>query len=290
MSAYLRPTDLKEALKLRAEQDLTILAGGTDVFPNRTNREAWGGIYGDTILDISALPGLNRIERRDGQWRIGALVTWSSLAGAGLPAMFDGLKRAAVEVGGRQIQNRGTLAGNLCNASPAADGVPPLLTLNAEVELTSLAGARRLPLAEFVDGYRHTQCRRDEILTALLVPELPDTAVSHFLKLGARHYLVISIAMVAAVLVPDAHGRIGEARLAIGACSAVARRLPALEAALVGKKIAPGLEAAVEASQFDALSPIDDVRASADYRAAAARELTGELLAQIGSGALRRIT
>ena len=161
------------------------------------------------------------------------LTTWSEVIDAALPAWFDGLKLAAREVGGRQIQNRGTIGGNLVNASPAADGVPPLLSLGAEVELASRRGQRRLAIDEFILGPRRTALADDEILTAVLVPKPSRQAVSGFAKLGSRRYLVISLVMAAALIEHD-EGRIVAARISIGACSTVAIRLNALEAALAG--------------------------------------------------------
>ena len=133
-----------------------------------------------------------------------------------------------------QIQNRGTLAGNLCTASPAGDGLPNLLALDAEIELASAGGTpAACAMRDFLTGYRQTACRADEIVTAILVPKPAGADVrSHFLKLGARRYLVISIAMVAGVIETAPDGRIARARLAVGACSAVPQRLTALEAAL----------------------------------------------------------
>ena len=144
-------------------------------------------------------------------------------------------KAAAREIGSVQIQNRGTVAGNLCNASPAADGVPPLLALDAEVELFSLSGVRRMPLAQFITGNRKTMRRSGEILAAVLIPRNIEAAASAFLKLGARKYLVISISMVAVVLQRDSASRVSEARIAVGSCSATARRLNELEKELVGR-------------------------------------------------------
>jgi CO/xanthine dehydrogenase FAD-binding subunit len=123
-----------------------------------------------------------------------------------------------------QIQNSGTVAGNLCNASPAADGVPPLLALDASVELASVAGTRRLKLDDFILGPRRTARRADELLAAILIPKPRAAAHSHFLKLGARRYLVISIAMVAAAIESE-RGKITTARVAVGACGPVAQRL-----------------------------------------------------------------
>ncbi len=119
---------------------------------------------------------------------------------ADLPPLFDGLKLAAREVGGAQIQNRGTLAGNICTASPAGDGMPNLMALDAQVELASLPGRRVIPAGDFIASYRRTVCRPDEIVTAILIPKRSRATRGHFLKLGARKYLVISIVMVAGVI------------------------------------------------------------------------------------------
>jgi xanthine dehydrogenase small subunit len=287
MAAYHRPATLDEALAIRAAGDVTVLAGGTDVYPAKAARAGWGDMRQADILDISAVPGLRGIAEEGRHWRIGALTTWTDLIRADLPAQFDGLALAAREIGGAQIQNRGTLAGNICTASPAGDGAPNLLALEADIELASRQGRRTVPMEGFIDGYRHTLCRPDEIVTAVLVPKRGAATRSHFLKLGARRYLVISIAMVAGVVDVDRQGRIAAARIAVGACSAVPQRLPALEAALIGQ---PSLAAAqlVAASHVQDLTPIDDIRGSAAYRRQAAVELTRDLLTDLAAGSRRR--
>jgi len=158
--------------------------------------------------------------------------------------------------------------------------VPPLLALGASVELSSAARGRRvLPLESFVLGPRRTARRDDELVTAILVPPHAEGSVARFVKLGGRHYLVISIAMVALVLEPDGNGRIARARIAVGACSPVARRLPGLEAALLGRALDdPGLGDAVDEACLAPLDPIDDVRASGAYRLEAVAELLRRLL------------
>lgn len=271
MADYLRPTSLDEALQALA-RPWTVLAGGTDFYPARVGRA-----IDENVLDIGGIATLRGVTETADGWRLGATTTWSELVEAGLPPLFDALKQAARGIGGRQIQNAGTIAGNLCNASPAADGVPPLLTLDAEVELAGREGARRLPLASFITGNRRTALAPGELLVAIQVAKPAHEARSAFLKLGARRYLVISIAMAAATL-EVADGRVRTARVAIGACSAVAQRLPALEAALVGAAL-DALAARVEASQLAPLSPIDDVRGSAGYRLDAAATLLRRLLA-----------
>ncbi len=277
---YSRPKTLDAALHVLAHDGGQILSGGTDFFPALGDRPA-----PERVIDISGLSEIKGIAVEAGHIRIGGLTTWSQLVATPLPRCFDGLKSAAREIGGIQIQNRGTVAGNLCNASPAADSVPPLLTLDAEVELVSKAGRRRLAVAEFVVGNRKTVRRPDEILANVFVPRILDDASSAFLKLGARRYLVISIAMVAAVVKTDNAGRVAEARVAVGSCSAAARRLTALEHALVGVPARTGLGAIVEAEHLAQLSPIDDVRATASYRNDAVLTLVGRALdACVGSG------
>ena len=272
---YNSPSSLGEALEILGGDGRRILAGGTDFYPALADRP----VRFDT-LDISRVGGLRGIESTDGGWRIGATTTWTDIVRARLPRCFDGLEASAREIGSIQIQNAGTLAGNLCNASPAADGVPPLLTLDCRVEMASVSGSRLLPLEAFITGVRETALRPDEMVVGLLVPDQPESARSAFRKLGSRTYLVISIAMVSALLVPGAGGTVGHARIAVGSCSPVARHLPALEAALVGAPFEPeALVARVRPEHLAPLSPIDDVRGTAGYRLEAAQELLRRVLA-----------
>jgi CO/xanthine dehydrogenase FAD-binding subunit len=238
-----------------------VLAGGTDFFPALGTRPVT-----DAVIDVSRIGELRGINLTSDQVRIGGATTWSEIAAASLPRCFDALRAAAREVGAVQVQNRGTIAGNLCNASPAADGVPPLLILDAEVELASRSGIRRLPLKDFIVGNRKTRRRPDEILSSVVVSLSLQNAPSVFLKLGARRYLVISIAMLAALLAHDGNGRVREARIAVGSCSATAQRLLDLEGDLAGQPLRRGLSSLVRASHLTSLSPIDDVRATAAYR------------------------
>lgn len=286
MVPYFRPSTLAEALAIRARQPVTVLAGGTDVYPARANRVGWGDMGRDDVLDISAIAELKGITEEPGRCRFGALTTWDEMRRASLPPALAGYQKAARDIGGAQIQNRGTLVGNICTASPAGDGIPCLLSLDAEVELTSQHGRRVLPIAQFVDGYRHTACAPDELVTAILVPRPPAGARGNFVKLGARRYLVISIVMAAAVLAADAAGVVTHARVAVGACSAVAQRLPALEHALIGQPAvaAPDL---VNAGQFASLAPIDDVRGSGVFRAAAAVDVARDLLVGMAGESFR---
>lgn len=266
-----RPTSLPNALALLETQDWDILSGGTDYYPGLSDEPPK-----TPILDISAVQDLRGVSREASGWRIGALATWTDVIRADLPPAFDGLKLAAREVGSVQIQNRATVAGNLCNASPAADGVPPLLVLDAEVELVSARGMRRMALSAFVLGNRKTALESGEILTAVIVPEASGAGQSAFVKLGARKYLVISIAMVAVRLLVEG-GRVAQAAVSVGSCSEVAQRLGSLEAALVGVTVGEAPDA-VNAELMADLSPISDVRAPSVYRREAAVELVRRAL------------
>jgi CO/xanthine dehydrogenase FAD-binding subunit len=269
---YARPQTLTEALRLMADGSWRVLAGGTDLYPGA------GSQLQGAVLDLSGVAELSGVQNGAGL-RIGAMTSWGAIEAADLPPAFLALQQAAQQVGGRQIQNAGTIGGNLCNASPAADGVPPLLALGAEVEILSSKGTRTLPLGEFLTGPRRTALGAGEMLTAILVPDHAAQGRSAFLKLGARSHLVISIAMVAARLVVQG-GYVVEAAVAVGACSPVARRLPAVEAALQGASIAR-IADRVEARDVEAaLNPIDDVRATLDYRRTAATDLVRRALVQ----------
>ncbi len=265
MGFYLRPQTVSDALTALAGGRYTVLAGATDHFPARVlTRPA------EDILDISGVADLDLIRIDAGGIWLPARATWRAVIDAGLPPFACALVAAARQIGGQQVQNAATVVGNLCNASPAADGIPVLLALDAEVELARLGERRRIAVADFVLGNRRTARAPDELVLGVHIPAPARPARSVFEKLGARAYLVISIVMVAlaAEFLPD--GRIAAARVAVGACSSRALRLPALEAALCGRFPDPDL---VQPDHLAPLRPIDDVRASAAYRRSAALTL-----------------
>jgi CO/xanthine dehydrogenase FAD-binding subunit len=270
---FAQPTRLDEALDLAARYRPLVLAGGTDLMVGATADLGPG-----PVLDISRVSELKGIAVTVDSIVIGGGATWSELVAADLPHGFDGLKAAALEVGSIQIQNRGTIAGNLCNASPAADGVPPLLTLDAELEIRASGTSRRISAAAFITGNRKTLLQPGELVTAIHIPRRLAEGRSSFIKLGSRRYLVISIVSVAALLVPDRNNKIAEARVAVGSCSAVAKRLPELEATLVGQAFAASVKEMVQTAHIAGLTPIDDVRGTAGYRKDAALQLVREAL------------
>lgn len=278
MGAYYRPEKLDDALTILNETGARVAAGCTDLFPATSARSLDG-----PVLDVTGIGALRGIRVTDDGIRIGAATTWTDVIRAELPMAFDMLKQAAREVGSVQIQNAGTIAGNLCNASPAADGVPCLLALDAQVELASGAGVRRLALSDFITGVRKTVLLPGEMVVAVHVPGDACAGRSRFRKLGARRYLVISIAMVAARLVVDS-GLVRQVAVAVGACSAVAVRLPALEQALVGQPLQSAADLAEDDLVAPALAPIADIRSDAAYRRHAAGELVRRSLSDLAEG------
>ncbi len=271
MSQYFQPENLPAALAWLAAQSGQVAAGCTDLLAAETRQNLAGA-----ILDITGIGVLSGISSSPKGWRIGAATPWNVVRDAELPAVFDGLKQAASEIGSVQIQNAGTIGGNLCNASPAADGMPALLTLDTVVELASADGLRLVPLSEFITGPRQTVLRPDELMTALVIPS--QAGHGAFIKLGARKYMVISIAMAAARVVLT-NGRVEEAAIAIGACGPVAKRLARLEAALIGQQMDRALSLVVPSMILPEISPIADIRADQSYREQAAIEVVRRSLA-----------
>lgn len=273
--SYLSPTDVADALESLSSTQIRIIAGCTDYFPSRKPADV-----AEPLLDVTRIKGFRGIERIAEGWRIGAATTWTDIIKEPLPAAFDGLKLAAREVGSVQIQNRGTIAGNICNASPAADGVPPLLALDAEIEILSKDGMRRIDLSAFITGVRQVALQPDELVSAVIVPVSFENVRSGFLKLGSRTHLVISIAMVGVTLSME-ENTLSDLKVAVGSCSPVAKRLPALEKALDGLSKPEVLSTDfTDLDVWSGLSPISDVRGTDTFRREAAAELCKRAILQ----------
>lgn len=255
------PRSLDEALRmLRDDGPLLPIAGCTDVFVTLE----FGTQPARRFLDLWGLDELRGIEARDGVLRIGALATHTEVIRSDevrrrLPILQD----AAREVGGVQIQNRGTLAGNVANGSPAGDTLPVLAVAEAVVVLRSVDGERRVPFDELYTGYRATVIRPDELIVAIEVP--PVEGEQWFRKVGTRAAQAISKVVVAAVRGP-------RPRFALGSVAATVVRLPRTEAALAAG-------ASVQEAQWvllEEIRPIDDVRSTAEYRRRVAANLLGQ--------------
>ena len=257
---FARPSNLSDVLELKASGNWCVLAGGTDLYPATQAQKLRGN-----ILDISGIRELRGIRKVELGWEIGATTTWNDIINADLPAAFRALKSAAREIGSTQIQNAATVVGNICNASPAADGVPPLLTLDAIVNISNTARSRQVPLKDFIVGNRKIQIESDEIVTGLTIPRDSTIGRSGFAKLGARTSLVISIAM-AAVRSSVRNGVVEEIAISVGSCSEVAVRLYSLEQSVSGLAATDAINTVIGMKEPTELSPIDDIRASAAYR------------------------
>ncbi|MEZ4404137.1 MAG: FAD binding domain-containing protein [Kofleriaceae bacterium] len=274
--AYLRPADDAAAIALRAAHpDYLVLAGGTDLLVSAHHRAVPVG-----ILDIAGRFAGITVDTRGAM--IGAGTSWRAIAtSAALAEGWPILPAAAAEVGALQIQQRGTLGGNLATSSPVGDGLPVLLALDATIHLASAArGARAVPYREFCTGYRATALAADELITAIAVPRVPAGAYQGWRKVGTRAAQSISKVMAAAVIVVDG-GVITVARLAVGAVADRPIRLAAAEAAALGQAPDAATAARVAAAAEAAITPIDDVRSTARYR----RQVAGALLARFVTNA-----
>ncbi|MBE7637255.1 xanthine dehydrogenase family protein subunit M [Sneathiella sp. P13V-1] len=276
MGKYSKPESLEEALECLKDSAATILAGGTDLYANESFKA--DNLH---LIDISEIQSLCEIESTSDGWWIGSAVSWSEVAKADLPPLFDGLREAARMIGGRQVQNAGTVGGNICNASPAADSVPPLMAMNTSVEIRNIHETRLVKLDQFIKGRRDVDLRPDEMVTRLFVPDNGKTSRSVFLKTGARAQLVISPVMATGILQIDHDDVIIDFRISIGACSPVAKTLDSIGDRVRGLHMSEDLSAYVREEDFDILDPISDMRGDAEYRLNTAKSMTRRLIREL---------
>jgi CO/xanthine dehydrogenase FAD-binding subunit len=272
------PRTLEGALELLAREPGTwrAFAGGTDLM---VLLEA-GRLEHRRYFSILHLPQLRGIEE-SAQWvTLGALTTYTEVRrSAVLAREFPSLCRAAAETGGPAIQNRGTLGGNICNASPAADSPPALLAYDAEVELVSTSGARWIAYKDFHTGYKQTVMRADELLGRLRLPRRADPSATrhYYRKVGTRKAQAISKVCFAATAETE-DGRVRDVRLALGSVAPTVVRCTRVEEFLQGRALDEETLAGAAEELSQELSPIDDVRSTARYRLRVARNLLRDFL------------
>jgi CO/xanthine dehydrogenase FAD-binding subunit len=279
------PRTLEEALALlRDEPDVwRPFAGGTDLM---VVLEA-GKLEHRKFFSIRHLAELRGVEESDGYVTVGALTTYTDVRrSAVLGRDFPLLGRAARETGGIAIQNRGTVGGNIANASPAADTPPALLAYGAEVELVSAGGARWVAYADFHTGYKQTVMRHDELIARVRLRRPREGARHFYRKVGTRRAQAISKVCFAALAEVDA-GALGEVRIALGSVAPVVLRCRRTEGVLSGRRLdAESMKAALAELERE-IAPIDDVRSTARYRTRVARNLLEEFLSSLKEGAPR---
>jgi xanthine dehydrogenase iron-sulfur cluster and FAD-binding subunit A len=279
---YLQPQTLDEALTLLAEHSGKgrIVAGGTDVMVELSR----GVRPTDTLVDITAVPGLRQIRLDDGVISLGGLATHNDVIASPLCRQrARPLAQACWEVGAPQIRTRGTVAGNLVTASPANDTITPLIALDGELVLISVRGERVVPLDEFYLGVRRTALAPDELVRETRFPALRDNQRGRFVKLGLRRAQAISVIDVAVVLTFDGD-LVTDAHIALGSLAPTIVRAREAEAFLAGKRLTAETAAEAATLAHAAVSPIDDVRGSAAYRTTTLRNLLTQTLLDLGNG------
>jgi CO/xanthine dehydrogenase FAD-binding subunit len=258
----LTPRTLEEALRLKSETPGAVpIEGGTDVMVELNFDRA----RPPALLNLNEVGELKGWSREDGAIRLGASLTYDEAMEAPLAEQLPALAEASRTVGSPQIRNRGTIGGNLGTASPAGDALPPLLIEDAEVELASMRGARRMPVREFLVGPKRNALEPDELISAVLIE--PSGSSQTFMKIGPRNAMVIAVCSLAVSADRDR----GELRASFGSAGPVTGLVtaPLDERESFPERVA------------DAASPIDDVRGTAEYRRHALRVLTGRALDRV---------
>ena len=276
--AWHKPASLPEAVALFGMNGgkVPIVAGGTDIVVQ------WraGAIDPPGFIDISSVPEILAIEEEKGSIVIGAGVTHARIASnEAVLAHLPVLARACLSIGAVQIQNRGTIGGNVMNASPAGDTLPVALACGASMCAAGVKGERWIPVEEFYTGYRRTSLAPDEMLAKIRFPKRDSKETAGFYKVGTRRAQAISkVAMCARARIR--HGGIEWIRIALGSVAPTVVRCPGTEALLAGKAINAALIDLARRSIMDEVHPIDDVRSTADYRRFAAGALLAKFLAE----------
>ena len=262
MSMFFQPLTVEEALAYLAKENTMACAGGTNLYVDRKN----GKFLNKDYVSLDKLHELKQVTEQADGWHIGSMVNFACAEKLEIPGA-ECFVSAASQVGAPQIRNRGTVGGNIISASPAADSVPALMALDAKVVLQSVGGSRVVALTEFMKGPGKTDLRHGELMTEIIIPK--GTGASVFHKVGKRNALAIAICNQAVYMETDGN-KITEIRIALGSVAPTAVRAYQAEALLKGTD-----KAALENNEFkqalnDALMqdicPIDDVRATKEYR------------------------
>lgn len=249
---------------LAAETGLTrILAGGTDVLVQLRS----GMVEPDLIVDIKKIPGIREIVAENGGFRIGAAVSGAEIGEhAALCAAWPGVTEGVQLIGSTQVQGRCTMAGNLCNASPAGDAVPSLVAANAVARIAGPDGERDCPVADIPAGPGKTKLNKGEIITSIFLPARPERAADAYLRFIPRTEMDIAVASAGVSLELNADGTVKAARIVLGAVAPTVVLAEAAGRALVGTKLDDGALAKMAKECEAVCNPIDDKRGTVEYR------------------------
>ena len=261
MIRYAKPRSLDEALALLGEARWKILAGGTDFYPALGNRP-----LAENVLDINGLAARRGVSETASHIIVGARTTWTELIRHPLPPAFDALKQAAKEVGSTQIQNMASVAGNLCNASPAADSVPAMIAAGATATIVGAEGRREVPVEQIPVGPGRTSLKKGEVIVAVTLPPRKVRSGDAYLRFIPRTEMDIAVVGVGVNLSIDESGTCTAARVAIGAVAPTALLVPEAGASLVGTRLDEAALDKAAAAVRAACRPIDDKRGTAEYR------------------------
>ena len=277
---YYEPQTLSEAsaILVRDGDRAAILAGGTDLLLQIRRRAR----QPKSVVNIKAISALHGLEYHatDGL-RIGALTTFRQLeTDANVAAIYPALSEAAKVVAGVQVRNLATVGGNLGNASPSADSVPPLVALNSTVLIDGVGGQRELPITDCIVGPGQTALMPGEFFVAIQVPNVPAASGNTYERLTPRAAMDIAIVSSAAFIALDHNGRCLDSRIALGAVTPVPFRAQLAETSMRGEALTPALLERVGELAAEAVHPISDIRGSADYRRAMVAALTRRTVAR----------
>ena len=284
---FVRPETLSELTSALAANDARVLAGGTDIIPKMRHTL----FTASTLVDITKINEFRFIREQGGRIHIGALTTHQEIANSDrLAEVNPALVAAAKSVGCEQTRNRGTLGGNIANASPAADTLPPLMIFDADVHVLSQVGKNSHPLAEFLLGPGETKLQPGEVITKVSFVPFSGAWGAAFLKLGKRNGMAISVVSAAAGIVLDLEGKISKVRLCLGSVAPTVVRSLKAEAELMGQIPDPEILAQAAQASLADIAPISDVRSIAEYRKSSAVVIARRVLTQAVEQAQGRLS
>lgn len=280
---YLAPTTVDEATTaLASTPTARVFAGATDLIPQMRAGRPEPAL----LVDLKRIDRLTDVGHADGTWTIGAATPTSRLTeNAEFSSAFPGLSEAAGLIGSDQIQNRSSLGGNLCNASPAADSVPAMIANHARAVVAGPGGTRTVPVAEIATGPGKTSLGDGEFVVEIEVDAPPASTSDAYLRMIPRTEMDIAVVGAAARITLDDAGTCTEATIVLGAVAPTAVRVPDAETALVGNAVNDDSLAAVASAASAACNPIDDKRGTIEYR----RQVAGVLAKRAVQAAADRI-